>query len=269
MAVKTFHFMICHMVLVEEFRGKFRFQYLTFVVALKAGKFRDVSVTRDDIRVASFTLDASVDIDPVVENESVVDLDIAARLEMTCSAFREVVLLALLFVEMTDETLDVRDDHMSTLYDLRVTCGATQLFLSSHLFNVARVAEEHILEDHLVLEVCPAVATFLQTTGIVDFSVGPRRASARNEVNKRKLPILPFPLQMIDEARLVVTFNTIHVAMTRGLPRIYKHLHVVTQTAKEGRFRYLVESNYNNNKAKECKRKENGNPLLVLDGSPL
>ena len=184
MAGEAFDLMVRHVFPMEEFGSIPGLQYLPLVMALQAGKVGYVSVAGDDVRVTPVALDAPVDIPLVVEDEPLVDLDIAPRLEMAGSAGRGQAAALPAFVKMAYEALHVRDRHVAALHDLGVAGSASKLLLPPHLLDVPGVAEEHVLEDHVVLQIGPLVAAALEAARVIYLRMGSRRALARDEVGE-------------------------------------------------------------------------------------
>ena len=88
------------------------------------------------------------------------------------------------FIKMADEAVHVRDRHVAALYDLGVAGGAAKLFLPPHLLDVPGVAEEHVLEDHVVLQIGPLVAAALEAARVIYLRMGSRGALARDKVGE-------------------------------------------------------------------------------------
>jgi hypothetical protein len=185
MAGKTLNFVFGYMVLMEELGRIFRLQDLPLIMALKAGIFCYMTIPGDYARVALVALDAPCNISLVIEGESLANLDIAARLEVTLVTPDHVRRLVLGLIEVADETLHVCHGHMSALDYLGMTGRAPKLLLPLHLLYVPRVAEEDILEYHVILQIGPLVASALQTTGIVNFGMGFCGTLPCNKIDER------------------------------------------------------------------------------------
>jgi hypothetical protein len=122
-------------------------------MALETGKFGNMAVSGNDVCVALFTLDASGYIFFVVECKNRIDLDVSPRLKVAGFAASYELVLVACFVKMADEALDLCHSHMRTLYNLRVACGASQLFLPSHLLDMPWMAEKNVFENHLIFQI--------------------------------------------------------------------------------------------------------------------
>ena len=184
MAGETWDLMVGHVFPMEELGSISGLEYLPLVVALQAGKVGYVPVARDDVRVTPAALDAPVDIPLVVEDERLVDLDIAARLEMAGVATRGQAAALRAFIEMAYEAVHVCDRHVSALHDLGVAGRAAELHPAPHLPDMQGVAVEHVLEDHVVLQIGPLVAAALEAARVIYLRMGSRRALARDEVGE-------------------------------------------------------------------------------------
>jgi len=86
--------------------------------------------------VTTFTLQTPVNVSLMVEGEAAVHADITSSLKMTSIAARHISLLAFGLVKMADKTFHISHNHVGSLDDLRMACGAPELFLPFHLFNV-------------------------------------------------------------------------------------------------------------------------------------
>ena len=56
-------------------------------------------------------------------------------------------------LEMAEETGSLCYGHVRSLDDLGMAGGASELFLTPHLLNMAGMAEEHVLEHHVVFQI--------------------------------------------------------------------------------------------------------------------
>lgn len=204
----------------------------------------------------------------MIEGECPVDPDVPLRLKMAGRAAGGNTAPPAL-VKMTYEALHVRDRHMEALDDLGMACRAAELLLAPHLFYMAGVAEEDVLEDHLVLQVSPLVAALLETARIIYLGMGLRGAFSRDEVDERQLAVLPLPSYVVGEARFVVALDAVDVPVTRGLPRIDVNLHIVAQATEEGRLGDLEQAYNDDDKTEKNEGEKNHYPLLVLEGTPL
>jgi hypothetical protein len=136
MAIRTFDFVVGHMILMHELRGIFGRQNIRFVMALNAFSFGDMAVSLNDMDMASFAGDASGNIFTVIETPAL-HVDIPFRFNMTGGTASygtgNTLLLSLWtsFVIMTDETIDLMNREMSSLDELSMAGGAAEFHPSS------------------------------------------------------------------------------------------------------------------------------------------
>jgi hypothetical protein len=73
---------------------------------------------------------------------------------------------------------------MGALYDLGVAGSASKLLLPPHLLDVPGVAEEHVLEDHVVLQIGSFMAAALEAAHVIYLRMGSRGALTRDEIDE-------------------------------------------------------------------------------------
>jgi hypothetical protein len=238
-------------------------------VALETCKLRNVPITGYYRRMALLALYASCDVSLVVEGKCLADPDIAPRLKVAGVTAGNIRLLILCFVEMADKALHIGHRHVGALDDLRMAGGAAKLLLPFHLLDVARMAEEYILENHFILQIRSLVTTALETTCVVYFRMRPGRTLPGHKIDQGQLAVLPLAFKMVGKSRLVVTLDARDFPMGRGLPGIDVHLHVMAHATEGRRLRYLEEKHRNDDKADQHKSCKNGDPFPVLQGALL
>lgn len=239
MAIRTFDLMVGDMLLMHKLRGVFGCQDVRFIMALDAFPLRDTAVSLNHIDMASLTLHPSCNIFPMVEIP-VFDLNIPLRLYMagdtTSHSTGDALLLTLRACSkvMADETVDLVDSQMGALDKLGMATGAPEFHPSSQLLEMFSVRKDHILINHILLQVLNLMASLLKATGVTDLRMGFTGSLAREKIGEGNLAIHPLPLQMIEQARLVMALRTGHMAMAGGSPRLHINIHLVTESA-EGR----------------------------------
>ncbi len=109
---------------------------------------------------------------------------------------------------MADKTFFISNGNMSTLNDLGMAGRASELLFPLHLIDMVEMIKDYIFKDYTLFQILFSMAPALQTARIIDLRMGFCGALAGDKISQGKLTIPPLSLQMVDEPRLVVTFDT-------------------------------------------------------------
>jgi hypothetical protein len=160
---------------------------------------RDMGIPLNDIEMAFLTGDPSFNILSVIETPAF-DFDVPFGLDVARGATAYGTRDAFLFsswsslVVMTDETVGVMNGEVRALDDLGMAGGASKFHSPSQVAQMFFMREDHILVNHIPLEIFDLVAPLLEATRIIDLCVRHAWLLSGDEISQRYLSIYPFPL---------------------------------------------------------------------------
>lgn len=181
-------------------------------MAFDALSFRNMAVSLYHAEMALLASDPSGNILLVVEAPTF-DTDVPFRLHVAGGASSDGARDALLFslrtgfVIVADEAIDFMNRQMFPLNELGMAAGTAELHSPSQLAQMFSVREGDVFVNHVSLQIVNLMAALLQAACIADLGVRRARSFPRKEIRQGHLAVDPFPLQMIQEPRFIVTFR--------------------------------------------------------------